>query len=72
MRQIALAPSAYAVVLATVLALAGSSSSPSYAQDVSGELVFLNWQTGSEFDTLRALEDAFVTKHPGVRVRNVN
>ncbi|MCX5494763.1 ABC transporter substrate-binding protein [Kaistia dalseonensis] len=43
-----------------------------HAQDVSGELVFLNWETGSQFQVLQDLEDAFTAKNPGVKFRNIN
>ncbi|MBZ9938141.1 ABC transporter substrate-binding protein [Mesorhizobium sp. BR1-1-16] len=53
--------------------VAATALSPlAYAQEVSGELVFLNWETGSQFQVLQDLEDAFMAKNPGVKFRNIN
>lgn len=41
------------------------------AQDVSGELVILQWHTGADLDTWHALEEAFAAKYPDVTVREV-
>lgn len=42
------------------------------ADDVGGEIVFINWETGSQYDLLKSLEDAFIAEHPGVTFRNIN
>jgi multiple sugar transport system substrate-binding protein len=41
------------------------------AQDVSGELVIMQWQGGVEAELWKKLEDAFMAKHPGVKVREL-
>jgi multiple sugar transport system substrate-binding protein len=37
----------------------------------SGELVILQWHTGSDLDTWHALEEAFMAKYPDVKIREV-
>jgi ABC-type glycerol-3-phosphate transport system substrate-binding protein len=37
----------------------------------SGELVILQWHTGSDLDTWHALEQAFMAKYPDVKIREV-
>lgn len=44
---------------------------PGWAQDISGELVVLQWQAGTDADMWKKLEDAFVAKNPGVSVREL-
>ncbi|KQV29290.1 hypothetical protein ASC97_23410 [Rhizobium sp. Root1203] len=41
------------------------------AQDVSGEIVLLNWFGGSDFDQIQQLQKAFVAAHTGVTFKNV-
>lgn len=43
----------------------------SNAQGISGELVIMNWVTGSEGDTFRAIEKAFSEKYPEVKIREI-
>jgi len=57
---------AVAAGLATVLA------APSFAADVSGTLVLLDWASGSEQDMIKALEDGFVKANPGVQFKEIN
>jgi ABC-type glycerol-3-phosphate transport system substrate-binding protein len=45
--------------------------SPVVAQELSGELVILQWQGGVEADLWRDLEAAFVAKNPGVTIREL-
>jgi ABC-type glycerol-3-phosphate transport system substrate-binding protein len=52
--------------LAVLLAM-----SPALAQDLSGELVILQWQGGTDADMWKKLEDAFVAKNPGVTIREL-
>lgn len=54
---------------ASLAVLAGFS--PARAQDVSGEIVLLNWVGGTDFDQIKQLQDAFVAAHPGVTFKNV-
>ncbi len=61
-----------AMAFGTAMAVCTTLPTGSNAQEVSGELVFLNWETGSGFDVLKDLEDAFVASHPGVTFRNIN
>jgi ABC-type glycerol-3-phosphate transport system substrate-binding protein len=42
------------------------------AADLSGNLVLLNWASGSENDMIMALEQAFMKANPGVTFQNVN
>ncbi len=72
MRSIASGSARHAAVIAAGLALVGSHAGSAHAQSVSGELVFLNWETGSAFEILKDLEDAFVAKHPEIKFRNIN
>lgn len=55
------------VALAALIAVSG----PALAQDVSGELVILQWQGGTDGELWKKLEDDFVAKHPGVTVREL-
>lgn len=63
----------------TLLAGAGSAAVLSMtrglaraADAVSGEIVILNWLGGSELDMMHAIQKAFLAKHPGVTIREVN
>ena len=47
-------------------------TAPSFAADVSGTLVLLNWASGSEEDMIKALEDGFVKANPGVQFKETN
>jgi ABC-type glycerol-3-phosphate transport system substrate-binding protein len=44
----------------------------SYAADVSGDLVLLDWASGNEQDMIKALEDGFMKAYPGVTFKEVN
>src|SRR3569623_3579957 len=58
-----------------IAALAGTlllSAGPTYAQDVSGELVLLDWASGSEQEMIKALEEGFTKAHPGVHFKEIN
>ena len=44
------------------------SAGGALAQNVSGELVLLNWAAGSEEELIKALEDGFVKANPGVNI----
>jgi ABC-type glycerol-3-phosphate transport system substrate-binding protein len=50
--------------------LAGAPQS--FAADVSGDLVLLDWASGSEQDMIKALEDGFVKANPGVNFKEIN
>lgn len=55
--------------VAAVLALAA----PSWAADkVTGDLVLLNWATGSELDMIKALGAAFEKAYPGVHFKRTD
>jgi ABC-type glycerol-3-phosphate transport system substrate-binding protein len=56
------------VSLAAVLAW----SPPAFAADVSGELVVIDYTSGSERDLIRELEAAFAKAHPGVKFREIS
>lgn len=53
------------------LGLLTSLAPVAVAQDVSGELVIMQWQGGVEADLWKDLEAAFVAKNPGVTVREL-
>lgn len=44
---------------------------PTMAQDLSGELVILQWQGGTDAEMWKKLEDDFVAKNPGVSIREL-
>lgn len=56
-----------AVSMAAMLSIAPAA----LAQDVSGELVILNWIGGSEAEMLKELEAGFTAKYPNVTIREV-
>lgn len=41
------------------------------ADDLSGELVILNWQGGTDLDMWHKVEDLFMQQHPGVKIREL-
>jgi ABC-type glycerol-3-phosphate transport system substrate-binding protein len=47
------------------------AASPAVAQDLSGELVILQWQGGVEAELWQKLEADFVAKNPGVTIREL-
>lgn len=61
-RRSVLAAASVAVMLA---------ASPVIAQDLSGELVIMQWQGGVEADLWKDLEAAFMAKYPGVTIREL-
>ena len=48
------------------------SAAPGFAQDLSGELVILQWQGGTDAELWQKLEADFIAKHPGVSIRELN
>ncbi len=44
----------------------------SFAADVSGDLVLLDWASGSEQDMIKALEDGFMKANPNVHFKEIN
>lgn len=56
-----------AVSMAAMLSFAPAA----LAQEVSGELVILNWIGGSEAEMLKELEAGFTAKYPNVTIREV-
>jgi ABC-type glycerol-3-phosphate transport system substrate-binding protein len=47
-------------------------AAPSFAADVSGDLVLLDWASGSEQDMIKALEDGFMKANPNVHFKEIN
>ena len=45
---------------------------PVRAADVSGDLVLLDWASGSEQDMIRALEEGFMKAYPNVHFKEIN
>jgi ABC-type glycerol-3-phosphate transport system substrate-binding protein len=60
----------------SILALASAalmlSAGPGRADDVSGELVLLDWASGNEQDMIRALEEGFTKTYPNVTFKEIN
>jgi ABC-type glycerol-3-phosphate transport system substrate-binding protein len=46
-------------------------SVPMHAIAASGDLVIVDWLSGSDADTMRAMETAFEKSHPGINVREI-
>lgn len=59
-------------IIAALAATLLLSAAPTYAQDVSGELVLLDWASGSEQEMIKALEDGFVKANPNVHFKEIN
>ena len=57
-----------AAAMALLLGIAPCSAP---AQDISGELVILQWLGGTEAEMWKKVEEAFMAKHPGVTVREL-
>ena len=58
-----------AVLAGATFALIAGASTAVLAQDVSGELVILQWQGGVDGEVWQKLEADFMAKNPGVTVR---
>ena len=56
---------------AVALLLGVAPNGAALAEDISGELVIMQWQGGVEAELWKKLEDAFMAKHPGVTVREL-
>ncbi len=61
-RRAVLAGASLAIILA---------AAPALAQDLSGELVILQWQGGTDAELWQKLEADFTAKNPGVTVREL-
>jgi len=48
------------------------SAGGAMAQNLSGDLVLLNWAAGSEEELVKALEDGFTKANPGVTFKEIN
>lgn len=55
---------------ALAIGLAAGSSAAG-AQELSGELVMINWLGGAQAEMMQALEDDFMAKNPGVTMRDI-
>ncbi len=55
-------------VVAAALAFGGGAA---VAQEVSGELVMINWLGGAQGEMMQALEQDFMAKNPGVTIRDI-
>lgn len=60
----------HTAIASGVAAIALAVAWPATAE-VRGDLVILNWLAGSEADTMRQLEAAFMAKYPDVKIREV-
>jgi len=56
---------------AAAMLLAFAPHTAAVAQDVSGELVIMQWQGGVDAEVWKKLEDAFMAKYPDVKVREL-
>lgn len=54
---------------AAIAALMGTTA---IAQDLSGEIVIINWLSGGEGDIFAAIEEAFEAENPGVTIRDLD
>src|ERR1700759_5083654 len=61
-----------AVLLGASLATVAAMAAPAVAADVSGDLVLLDWASGSEQDMIKALEDGFMKANPNVHFKEIN
>jgi ABC-type glycerol-3-phosphate transport system substrate-binding protein len=59
------------ILLAGFSAAALMAAVPAFAQDLSGELVILQWQGGTEATMWADIEALFVEKNPGVTIREL-
>ena len=57
---------------ASVVAMLAFAAPSWAADDISGDLLLLNWSTGSELDMITALGDAFTKAHPGVTFKRTD
>jgi ABC-type glycerol-3-phosphate transport system substrate-binding protein len=60
-----------ALLLGASLAVAATAS-VAFAADVTGDLVLLDWASGSEQEMIKALEDGFMKAHPNVHFKEIN
>src|SRR5689334_19206471 len=60
------------LALSAGLAVAAALAPMAHAADVSGDLVLLNWASGSELELIKDLEQAFVAKYPKVNFKNTD
>ena len=61
-----------ALLVSASAAVLFAAALPSYAADVSGDLVLLNWAAGSEEDMVKALEVGFMKAYPNVHFKEIN
>lgn len=61
-----------ALLVGVSLAVLAGSAPAAFADGVSGDLVLLDWASGSEQDMIKALEDGFVKANPGVNFKEIN
>ncbi len=62
-----------ALIAGVSMAAMLSFAAPTWAADAaSGDLVLLNWATGSELDMIKALGDAFEKAYPGVHFKRTD
>lgn len=61
-----------ALMVGASLATMMMFTAPSFAADVSGDLVLLDWASGNEQDMIKALEDAFMKANPNVHFKEIN
>ena len=60
-----------AALVGAALALMAGTSPAARAQELSGELVILQWQGGTDGELWQDLEADFIAKNPGVTVREL-
>ena len=69
MRERVLRRRSFLTAAAAVLLL---SVGPVKAAEISGDLVLLDWASGSEQDMIRALEEGFMKAYPNVHFKEIN
>jgi multiple sugar transport system substrate-binding protein len=60
-----------ALLLGASLAASLAVAPLAWAAELSGELVILNWQGGTDLDMWHKVEAAFMAKNPGVKIREL-
>lgn len=61
-----------ALLVGVSLAVLADSAPAAFADGVTGDLVLLDWASGSEQDMIKALEDGFVKANPEVNFKEIN
>ncbi|QGZ63055.1 ABC transporter substrate-binding protein [Paraburkholderia acidisoli] len=72
MKRVSFAPAAVCRRLPVFLVLFSALFVASPAFAANGELVIINWLSGSDAETMQELEAAFTKSHPEIRIREIS